>query len=128
MYLRYQTVNSTANFNHVKEDTARVWAIYFSQVGFEHGFDISRDTSSYLLRDVKDTAMEVKTEMSDGSIVTKQQWKRDTFYYAPYDSLIRLRDTVKKKDTIMKVQVFLNIPKEWILFDFNKQVLPPKRK
>lgn len=118
--------HSSNSFKHQKTDTARIWARYFYQVGFNtRNLDMSRDTSNYVYRSIQDTPASVKTILDDGGTVTQTKWTRDTFYYVPYDSLTKVRDTVKKKDTLLPIRIFLNIPKEWILQDFNREIRPP---
>lgn len=121
-------MKNNSTFVPSKADTTHTWATYFKLVGVLNNKDMSKDTSSYVLRNIKDISDTVTDKQKDGSLLIHVIWRRDTFYFAPYDSLVKLRDTIKKKDTIVSVKLFMNIPKEWILHDYNREVFPPIRK
>lgn len=102
--LSCQTTSKTLHFT--PNDTTRTYIQCFTTVSVGPLWYKTKDTTVCALRITKDVVVPVITKMY-----------RDTMYYIPYDSVIKVNDTLRIKSVL-----FLPIPKEWVLQDFDKHL------
>jgi hypothetical protein len=93
-----------------KSVTQIIWVKYFTDIGQN-----TKDTEAFTIRVYKDTLMTI-----NDSVAKKYYTKfvSDTEYYVPYDTIFRC-DSCKIK--ARSIKVFSHIPKDWVIFDYNKR-------
>jgi hypothetical protein len=99
-------------FVHKNTDTANSWVKYFNRIGTEIA---THDTETFTIRVTRDSCT--------GVMGRDSFWTRDTLYYVPYDSLVKVKSTTGK-DTLVKSKMWILIPDAWVLYDYNKAVIP----
>lgn len=122
---------------HTKGDTSQTWLRYFAKIGTGNRTDQTKDTSSYGLRVVQDSLhiIEHKDTVNGKVTIEKvEDFRVDTLYYVPYDTLVAIpnhedsaanvADTAHHKEWHgqRKLTLYVPIPREWILEDYNKVI------
>lgn len=110
----FVSCQNTTKYVHKATDTSSSWVRYFNRVGTEL---VTHDTATYVIRVEKDSC--VATLGRDSS------WVRDSLYYVPYDSIVKVKSADHPgKDTLVKAKMWILIPKAWVLYDYNKAIIP----
>lgn len=107
-----------------KSDTSFRYIKFFTHVGDFNGNDYSKDTDAFAIRVIKDSVLITHDTIGDKITMNKTTFS-DSVYFVPYDSVFKIKDTVRHKDTSYHRTVYLQLPnKGWVVWDYNRLASP----